>query len=69
MGKTVLIPTMNRPLQDDQSVISGFTVITMKGVKRRSLDAARCRDDGGKNGRDGVSDGLGRSSKVSKEEK
>ena len=38
MGKLVLIPTLHRSMKDAPSMMSGFSVIIMKGIKRKSLD-------------------------------
>ena len=36
MGKLVMIPTMHKAVKDGSSMVAGFTVIAMKGIKRLS---------------------------------
>ena len=36
MGKLVMIPTMHKAVKDGPSMVAGFTVIAMKGIKRLS---------------------------------
>ena len=38
MGKLVMIPTMHKTVKDGKSMVAGFTVIAMKGIKRLSED-------------------------------
>ena len=38
MGKLVLIPTFQRPIQDFPTMVSGFSIVAMKGIKRKSME-------------------------------